>query len=121
MNRSKLIGLSLAILVGALIMLSPTPSGLSGPAKSVLAVAAFAIMLWLFQVMNNGVSSILMMGIMVLIGARPQLVLSGFASPSFWILLCVLYYGCAMDRTGLAQRLSYYVLSLFPGTYTGIL
>jgi len=26
-----------------------------------------------------------------------------------------------MNRTGLAQRLSYYVLSLFPGTYAGIL
>jgi DASS family divalent anion:Na+ symporter len=121
MNKSKLVGLCLAILVGGIILLLPTPSGLSGPAKSVLAVAAFAIMLWLFQVMNNAVASILMMGLMVLLGAKPQLVLSGFASPSFWILLCVLYYGCAMDRTGLAHRLSYYVLSLFPGTYAGIL
>lgn len=86
-----------------------------------LAVAAFTITVWLFQVMNNAVASVLMMGLMVLLGAKPQLVLSGFSSPSFWILLCVLYYGCAMDRTGLAHRLSYYVLSLFPGTYMGIL
>jgi DASS family divalent anion:Na+ symporter len=121
MNKSKLMGLCSAVLVGAIIILLPTPSGMSGPAQSVLAVAAFAIMLWLFQVMNNAVASVLMMGLMVLLGAKPQLVLSGFASPSFWVLLCVLYYGCAMDRTGLAHRLSYYVLSLFPGTYVGIL
>ena len=121
MNKSRMLGLGIAVLLGALINFIPTPEGMSGSTKSVLAVSVFTIMLWLLQVMNNGVASVLMMGLMVLIGARPQLALSGFASPSFWILVCVLYYGCAMDRTGLAQRLSYYVLSLFPGTYTGIL
>ena len=121
MKKSKWIGICVAILAGGSILLMPTPGGLSGDSQSVLAVAAFAIMLWLFQVMNNGISAILMMGLMVLAGARPQLALSGFASPSFWILVCVLYYGCAMQRTGLAQRVSYYILSLFPGTYGGIL
>ena len=121
MKRSQLFGLCLAVLAGAIVLVLPTPSGMSDPAKSMLAVAAFTITVWLFQVMNNAVASVLMMGLMVLLGAEPQLVLSGFSSPSFWILLCVLYYGCAMDRTGLAHRLSYYVLSLFPGTYMGIL
>lgn len=121
MNRSKLVGLSLAILAGVCVMLLPTPTGLSGTAKSVLAVASFAIMMWLFQVTNNGVSSILMMGLMIVVGVQPQVILGGFSSPSFWILLCVLFYGCAMHKTGLAQRLSFYVLSLFPGTYFGIL
>ncbi len=121
MNKSKLIGLFVALLVGAIIMILPTPAGLTRLGLSVLAVAAFTILLWLFQVTNNGVAAILMMGLMIVIGVRPQVALGGFASPSFWILLCVLFYGCAMHKTGLAQRLSYYVLSLFPGTYSGIL
>ncbi len=121
MNRSKLTGLLIAVIIGASFLLLPTPAGLSRTGQSVLAVAGFAITLWLFQVTNNGVSSILMMGLMIIVGVRPQVALGGFSSPSFWILLCVLYYGCAMHRTGLAQRLSYYVLSLFPGTYPGIL
>jgi di/tricarboxylate transporter len=33
----------------------------------------------------------------------------------------VLYYGFAMQKTGLAARVSYYILSLFPGSYSGIL
>jgi di/tricarboxylate transporter len=118
MTKSKLLHLLLSILAGAAILFLPTPSGLSEAAKSVLAVSAFAIMLWLLQVMNNGVASILMMGVLVLMGVRPQLILSGYSSPSFWILLCVLYYGCAMDRTGLAQRLSYYVFR-FSGKLRG--
>ncbi len=121
MTRSRGIGICIAILSGALILAVPAPQGLSGTAQSVLAVVAFTIVLWLFQVMNNGIASVLMMGLMILAGARPQLALSGFSSPQFWILLAVLYYGCAMNRTGLAQRLSYYVLTLFPGTYAGIL
>jgi anion transporter len=75
----------------------------------------------MFRVMNNGVASVLMMALMIPAGIRPQLAFSGFASPQFWLLLSVLFYGFAMQRTGLAQRLSYYILSLFPGTYSGIL
>ena len=33
----------------------------------------------------------------------------------------MLFYGFAMKKTGLAERISYYILSLFPGTYGGIL
>ena len=62
-----------------------------------------------------------MMALMILVPIPPPLVLSGFASPQFWILLCVLFYGFAMQRTGLAERLSYYILSLFPASYPGIL
>lgn len=120
MKNSRWFGLGFAVLIAVVILLLPTPGGLTWNAHMVLSVSAFAIVLWLFQVMNNGVAAILMMGLMIIAGVRPALALSGFASPSFWILVCVLYYGCAMQRTGLAQRLSYYVLSLFPGTYAGI-
>ncbi len=36
-------------------------------------------------------------------------------------LLVVVYYGFIMKKTGLAERIAYYILSLFPGTYGGIL
>ena len=121
MKKSKLFGMAFSIIVGFSILLAPLPSGLTVDAQKVLAVAVFTIMLWMFQIMNNGVTSILMMGLMVLMGVQPSMALGGFAGPSFWILVCVLYYGCAMQKTGLAQRLCYYILSLFPGTYAGIL
>lgn len=117
----KLIGLSAAIAVGLGIALLPTPRGLSQQGHLVLAVSAFSILLWVLQTMNNGISSVLMIGLMILVGVRPTVALSGFAEPSFWILLVVLFYGFAMQRTGLAQRLSFHILSLFPRTYSGIL
>jgi DASS family divalent anion:Na+ symporter len=52
---------------------------------------------------------------------RPALLFSGFVSAPFWILLCVLFYGLAIQSTGLARRLALYVLSVFPATYRGLL
>jgi solute carrier family 13 (sodium-dependent dicarboxylate transporter), member 2/3/5 len=120
MNK-KWVGLTLAILTGAAILALPTPHGLSVLAHRVLAIAAFTVILWVFQVMNNGITAILMMALMIFARVKPALVLSGYSSPQFWILLVVLFYGFAMQKTGLAQRLSFDILSLFPGTYTGIL
>jgi solute carrier family 13 (sodium-dependent dicarboxylate transporter), member 2/3/5 len=120
MNK-RWIGLTLAIAIAGLIIALPTPHGLSPLAHRVLAVAAFTILLWVFQVMNTAVSAILMIGLMILAGVKSSLALSGFSSPQFWILLVVLFYGYAMQKTGLASRLSFYILSLFPGTFTGIL
>jgi anion transporter len=110
----------LAIAVGVVIALLPLVS-LSHQAQLVLAITGFSATLWAFQVMNNGVASVLMMALLILAGVRAPLALSGFGSPPFWILVTVLFYGFAMKKTGLAERLSYYILSLFPGTYSGIL
>src|SRR4029077_19196649 len=64
---------------------------------------------------------VMMMALLIAIKVPPPRALSGFADPAFWTLLAVLYYGFAMRKTGLAERLSYYILTLFPGTYAGIL
>ncbi|MGA8224130.1 MAG: SLC13 family permease [Candidatus Acidiferrales bacterium] len=117
----QLVGFGLAVALGLAIFFLPTPHGLSRPAQCVLGIVAVTVVLWIFRVLNNGITSILMMALMILVPIRPSLVFSGFAGPPFWILLCVLFYGFAMQKTGLAQRISYWILSLFPATYTGIL
>ena len=113
--------LALAVAVGALIFLIPTPHGLSRTAQTALAITGLTVVLWAAQVMNNGVASVLMMALMIPAGIKPSLALSGFSSGSWWVLLAVLFYGFAMKHTGLAQRISYHILSLFPSTYPGIL
>jgi len=99
----------------------PTPAGLSPIGQAVLAITAFTAILWASQVVNNGIASVLMMALLIAAGVKPPLALSGFSAPPFWVLLTVLFYGFAMKKTGLAQRISWYILSLFPSTYWGIL
>lgn len=111
-----------AVITASGIALMPTPEGLTFNAHLVLAILVFAIVLWATEVMNNGVTSILMMSLLISVaGVPPERALSGFADPAFWTLLTVLYYGFAMRKTGLAERISYWILSLFPGSYMGIL
>ena len=120
-SRVKWLPFLLAVAVGAAIFFIPTPHGLSRIAQTALAITGFTIILWAFQVMNNGVASVLMMALLIPAGIKPSLALSGFSTGSWWVLLAVLFYGFAMQRTGLAARISYYILSLFPATYSGIL
>jgi anion transporter len=120
-TRSRWIRFAVAFAIGVVIFFMPTPQGLPRVSQTVLAILIFAVGLWMMQVMNNGVASVLMMGLLIPAGVKPALALSGFTSSGFWILLVVLFYGCAMHRTGLARRISFYILSLFPGTYPGLL
>jgi di/tricarboxylate transporter len=120
-NNMKSVGLGIAIILGLIILMMPQPAGLTPAGQRVLAITAFTVVLWVFQVVNNGIAAILMMALMIAAGIRPPDALSGFSQPSWWILAAVLFYGCAMKNTGLAQRISYYILSLFPASYTGIL
>jgi anion transporter len=120
-SNMKWVGLGIAIALGLLILLLPTPAGLTVTGQRVLAITALTVCLWVFQTVNNGIAAILMMALMIAGGVAPPQALSGFSGGSWWILAAVLFYGCAMKSTGLAQRISYYILSLFPATYTGIL
>jgi anion transporter len=129
----KWVWLAIAIAVALSIAFMPTPDGLSRTAQLVLAIIAGTVILWAAEVMNNGVASLLMMGIMMCIGVAPLTTvagaappgvsgaLSGFSDGAWWTLLVVVYYGFAMKKTGLAERVAYYILSLFPGTFAGIL
>ena len=119
--KTKWIWLAIAAIAGIVIAVLPGFEGLSHQAQLVLAITVFSAILWAFQVINNGVASVLMMGLLIVAGVRPPLALSGFGSSPFWVLVTVLFYGFAMKKTGLAERLSYYILSLFPCTYSGIL
>jgi len=119
--QMKWLMFAIAAAVGLGIIFMPQPHGLSRIAQEVLGITAFTAVLWATSVINNGIASILMMGLLMLVGVKVPLALSGFGGGSFWVLLTVLFYGFAMKKTGLAERVSYYILSLFPGTYGGIL
>lgn len=120
-SKSKYIWLAVAAAVGLGIAALPTPEGLRPVAQHVLAIAAFTAIVWAAQAINSGIASILMMALLIAAGVPPPRALSGFADGAFWVLLTVLFYGFAMKKTRLAERISYYILSLFPGTYAGIL
>ena len=120
-QRKRTGGALLAVLAGGLIWMAPTPQGLTPVGQAVVAILVFTVILWMFSVLDNASTALLMLALMMLAGVKPEHALGVFASSAFWILLVVLFYGFAMESTGLAKRLSYMILSWFPPTYAGVL
>jgi anion transporter len=120
-NRKRLFGAILGAGLAVLLRLLPTPHGLTSVGHSILAILAMTVVYWVFEVLGNAPTAVLMLGLMILAGVKPAVALSSFSALPFWILVVVLFYGYAMQSTGLAKRLSFVILNLFPATYGGIL
>jgi sodium-dependent dicarboxylate transporter 2/3/5 len=105
---------TVAILAGLCVGLlaMPTPEGLSGAGQRVLAVAAVAIGLWSSDALPMGLTSMLVVVLLVLLGGVPTLreALMGFAHPVAYFLMGVLTIGLAVLKSGLAERVARFFL-----------
>jgi len=115
------IGALVAVAAAAMIKLQPAIGQLDSTGRSAVAVMALTVVLWVTDVLNAGITAVLALGLLIIAGVPSNVALSGFATGAFWILVCVLFFGTAMDKTGLARRISYRILLVFPPTYAGIL
>lgn len=120
-NRRRLFGAIMGIVVAGGLRALPTPHGLTKIGHSILAILVLTVIFWIFHVLGNAPTSILMLGLLICAGVKPEHALSAFSELAYWILVVVLFYGYAMQSTGLAKRLSYLILNLFPASYVGIL
>ncbi len=120
-HRRKIFGAIFGVALAIVLRLLPTPHGLTPVGHSILAILALTVSLWVFEVFPNAITSVLMLALMIMVGVKPAIALSAFSEQAYWILVVVLFYGYAMQSTGLARRLSFVMLNLFPATYPGIL
>jgi len=122
-NRAgrQIAGAAVGVLLAAGIGSAPTPAGLTPLGQAVLAILVLSSVFWVFGVLGNAGTAVLMLGLLLAAGVRPEHALSAFVSAPFWLLLVVLFYGSAMQSTGLARRISFRILNWFPPTYGGIL
>jgi di/tricarboxylate transporter len=114
------VGAIAAIVVAAAIKLQPAIGPLDPVAQSALAIIAMAVMLWVVDALNVGVTAILAIGLLIIAGVPSNVALGGFATGAFWILVSVLFFGTAMQKTGLARRIAYRLLLLFRPSFAGI-
>jgi len=110
-RRGILLAVGIALLCGVFIVL-PTPAGLSEAGMRVMGVAALAILLWSTEALPMGVTSVLVIILLVISGGvsgfREALI--GFAQPVPYFLIGVLTIGLAVSKSGLAERLARFLL-----------
>jgi anion transporter len=119
--KRKIIGAVVSIAAAAAILLLPTPSGLDPVGHRALAVIVLAVGFWAADVLASGVTAVGALGLLLAFKVPASTALAGFSSSAFWILISVLFFGRAMEKTGLARRISYRILLVFKPTYNGII
>jgi len=120
-------GLLAAVAALVAILLLPVPAGLPVAGHRMLAILAFAVILWMTEAVDYAVSAILIAALMAfLLGLAPNvanpkvmlgtsgaltLAFSGFANTALVLVAAALFLAAAMTATGLDKRIALNILS----------
>jgi anion transporter len=79
-----------------------------------------ATIVWSFDAYSyHAVALVLPLAAVILVGAAPETAFSGFANPSWFLVLGVFALSAAVTRTGLMYRLVLILIRFFPPSYIG--
>src|ERR1700687_4975052 len=120
-------GVLLAVAALVAVILLPTPEGLSIAGQRMLAILAFAVIVWMTEVLEYAVSAVVIAALMTfLLGLSPNpanpaallgtsaglgLAFSGFASPALALVASALFLAAVMTATGLDKRIALGILA----------
>ena len=104
--RALIILSSVSILVGTLIIISPSTI-LSPPEKIVAALLVVVITFWVTGIIPEYLTALLFFVVAMLFSIAPaKIVFSGFHSPAFWLVFSGLVIGIGINGTGLGIRVA---------------
>ncbi len=120
-------GVLLAIAAMVAVLMLPTPVGLPVAGHRMLAILAFAVIVWMTEAVDYAVSAIVIAALMAfLVGLAPNptnpnalvgtgaaltLAFSGFANTALVLVASALFLAAAMTATGLDKRIALTILS----------
>ncbi|MCP1511729.1 DASS family sodium-coupled anion symporter [Pseudomonas rhodesiae] len=120
-------GLVVAVLALAGVLLLPLPADLPVAGQRMLAILAFAVVVWITEAVSYEASAIMITSLMAfllgtapslqdpahLIGSSPAIgmALTGFANPALALVAGALFIAAAMTHTGLDRRIALVTLS----------
>ena len=124
-------GVLLAVAALITVIWLPTPEGLSIAGQRMLAVLAFAVIVWMTEAIDYAVSAVVIAALMAfLLGLAPNpanpkvllgtsaglgLAFSGFANTALALVASALFIAVAMAATGLDKRIALTILSRVGG------
>lgn len=119
-NIKKLIGFIAGVIIAAAFFFAPPPEGLSHEAMVALGFLIAAVVWMIFETMADYVAMMCMCACWVIFGAAPtKVAFATFSNNTFWLLLGALAIGAGTASSGLLNRISLKMMSLFPATHKG--
>jgi len=114
------IGAILGIVGGLIIWNAPPLEGLTTNGMRMLALLAWAVAFWAFDVVPDYVVGLGMILGWILFNVVPaEIAVSGFIASPFFLIIGVLGIAASLQSSGLLFRLALQVLRRFPLTYRG--
>lgn len=119
--------LLLAVAALIAVLLLPTPAGLPVAGHRMLAIFAFAVIVWVTEALDYAVSAVIIAGLTaLLLGTAPNvanpkvligtvqgltIAVSGFGNTALTLVAAALFLAAAMTITGLDRRIALFILS----------
>lgn len=117
MKASTLLA-AVVIAVAVAVYATPPPAGVSAETMHAAALVVFTVGLWASGALPEHVVGLLFFMLAMALAVAPaQVVFSGFASATLWLVLGGLIMAAAVNRTGLAQRLAGMLFDRFELSY----
>lgn len=127
-GHAKRLGLFFALAALIVILLLPRAAGLPQAGQAMLAILAFAVIVWMTEALDYAVSAVVIGALMIFLlaytpnvaqpdgpdmgtGAALNLALSGFSSSAVALVAAACFIAAAMTATGLDRRIALVVLS----------
>jgi solute carrier family 13 (sodium-dependent dicarboxylate transporter), member 2/3/5 len=112
LNKGLALKMVAPVLAFALVMLTPTPAGLTSEGQRALAVMALTVVLWTTEALPIAVTGIVGIVLLVVTGVVSDIsdAFYGFSQPVAYFLIGILTLGLAVHQSGLAQRMAVFLL-----------
>jgi sodium-dependent dicarboxylate transporter 2/3/5 len=107
-----LVGIIAALAAFALVMLAPTPEGLTEAGQRTAALFVLVLVLWSTEALPIAVTSLLALALQPVLGLNPLgAAFTNFIGPVFFFVLVMFIIALAWVKTGLAKRFALWMIS----------
>jgi anion transporter len=101
----------------AINWLTPEVTGLKAAGKASLAVAVFAIVVWVTQAIDDALSGLLIVFLLAALNATTVAgAFSGYSNTSLWLIVIGFIMAGCMEKSGLSKRIALVVVNLAGGS-----
>ena len=106
----------IAVAMGLLVWMLPTPENLTPEGHRLLALLTTVVLLWVTEAIPIGVTALLVgTGLIMFNIQSPHDAWAPYASPAVMFVLMIIMFGVILNEVGLARRIMYHLLK-FAGT-----
>lgn len=120
-QKKQIYGFIISTAIAVIMYVIPSPYGLTSVQWHLMALTAWLVSMWIFEVYDPAIAGLSFLGIVLLLQlTSPKVALSGFATPIFWMLFCIYMWIKGFQKTGMEKRALLTLLSKVNVTYPRI-